>query len=180
VPGSLVGVIATFDERLEMAFPASLTGRPKRERGHPLTARLLAWLQAPSLDADLSAGIRPSASPVHQLRADHLRRKGVRRRIASALERAVDDVGHPARQITAQAPLDREAVRSCQQEIRALATSVSSLDNPRTQGVAIAFRLAFDGSGALFFHPSTPDGTECLANTVQAAHNALKVSADFE
>jgi hypothetical protein len=180
VPGSLVGVIATFDEGLQMAFPASLTRRPRQARSRAVAARLIALVQAPSLDADLGAGIRPSVSPAHQLRADHLRRRDVRRRIATALNGAVEDVGSPVHHVTAQAPLDREAVRSCQRQIRDLATLVSTMDNPRIQGVAIAFQLAFDGSGAMFFHPDTPNGIERLANTVNAAHGALRVSADFD
>ena len=163
-----------------MAFPASLTRRSRQTRSRPVTARLLAFVQAPSLDADLCAGIRPSVSRAHQLRADHLRRSDVRRRIATALNRAVEDVGSPVHHVTAQAPLDREAVRSCQRQLRALATLVSTMDNPRIEGVAIAFQLAFDGGGAMFFHPDTPNGIERLANTVRAAHSALRVSPDFD
>jgi hypothetical protein len=54
------------------------------------------------------------------------------------------------------------------------------MDNPRIQGVAIAFQLAFDGRGAMFFHPDTPNDIERLANTVRAAHSALRVSPDFD
>ena len=180
MPGSLVGVIATFDEGLQMTFPASLTKRSRQTRSRAVVARLLALVQAPSLDADLCAGIRPSVSPAHQLRADHLRRRDVRCRIATALNRAVEDVGSPVHHGTAKAPLDREAVRCCQRQIRALATLVSTMDNPRIQGVAIASQLAFDGSGAMFFHPDRPNGIERLANTVKAAHSALRVSADFD
>jgi len=180
VPGSLVGVIAAFDEGVQMAFPVSPTRRPRHTRSPTVAARLLAVVQAPSLDADLGAGIRPSVSPAHRLRADHLRRRCVRRRIATALNRAVEDAGNPVHRVTAQAPLDREAVRSCQRQIRALATLVSTMDNPRIQGIAIAFELAFDGGGAMFFHPGTPNGIERLANTVQAALSALRVSADFD
>jgi hypothetical protein len=96
------------------------------------------------------------------------------------LERAVEDVGNPVHHVTAQAPLDREAVRFCQRQIRTLATLVSTMDNPRIQGIAIAFQLAFDGGGAMFFHPDRPNGIERLANTVQAAQSALTVSADFD
>jgi hypothetical protein len=116
----------------------------------------------------------------HQLRADHLRRIRVRRRIATALNRAVDEANCPVRHGTPQAPLCRKAVRCCCNEIRDLAAEVATMENPRTQGVAIAFQLAFDGGGPLFFRPDATDGTERLANTIQAAHGALRVSADFE
>jgi hypothetical protein len=141
---------------------------------------LVAFVQAPKLDADLGAGLRPSVSPAHQVRADHLKKKRVRRLIATALNRAVEDAARPVRHGTPQAPLDREAVRCCHREIQALATLVATLENPRTQGVAIAFQMAFDGRGALFFQPDTPNGVERLANTVQAAQRALGVSAEFE
>jgi hypothetical protein len=184
VPGSLVGVIEAFDERLEMAFPVSLTRsgarRLEESRGPLVVHRLRALVQAPRLDAELSAGIRPSVSQVHQARADHLRRRRVRRRIATALNRAVEDAVHPVRHGTPQAPLDREAVLRCHREIRALATLVATAENPRTQGVAIVFQMAFDGRGALFFQPDTANGVERLANTVQAARSALSVSGDFE
>jgi hypothetical protein len=180
VPGSLVGVIATFDERLEMAFPVSFTRRSEGPRGVPLVSQVVALVQAPRLDADLGAGIRPSFSPAHRLRADHLRRRKVRGRIATGLHRAVEDAAHPVRRGTPQAPLDRDAVRSCESEIRALATSVATLDNPRTQGIALASQLAFDGGGALFFHPDTPDGVDRLANTVRSTQNALRVSGEFD
>ena len=137
-------------------------------------------VQAPTLDAELAAGIRPSASSAHQLRASHLRREHVRRRIASALNGAVEAAGRPLHHEIGKAPLDREAVRSCHREIRALASLVASVENPRTQGVAIAFQMAFDGRGALFFQPDTPNGIERLANTIHAAQSALRVSGDFD
>jgi len=141
---------------------------------------LLAFLQAPRIDADLAEGIRPSASPAHQRRADHLRRARVRRRIAAALNRAVEDAHRFVRQGTAQAPLSREAIRCCHRELRALASSVASLEDPPARGVAISFQLAFDGRGALFFQPDTDHEIERLANTIAAARGALAVSAEFE
>lgn len=156
----------------------------RRFEGHrrraEIVPRLLAFIRAPHIDADLAAGVRPSVSPVHQLRADHLRRERVRRRIASALNRAVADAALPAPPTTPQAPICREAVRGCECEIRALAGAVASADNARVQGLAIAFELAFDGGGPLFDRPDSRDGVERLANTVQAARSALRVSAEFD
>ena len=164
-----------------MNFPDSPAQRLDSRQGRiPIVTRLLAFVQAPTLDEDLAAGIRPSATTAHQLRANHLRSKRVRRRVAAALNRAIEDAYRPVQTATSQAPLSREAVRECQQQIRELARLVATLENPRTQGVAIAFQLAFDGRGALFFQPQARDGGERLANTIRAAHCALRVSADFD
>lgn len=164
-----------------MGFPGSLSRRLEGHRPRvAIVPRLLAALRAPMLDADLAAGVRPSATPAHQLRADHLRRKRVRRRIAVALSRAVDDAGRPVLRGTPQAPIRRRAVRGCEREIRALASAVATADNPRVQGLAIAFEMAFDGGGPLFDQPYTWVSVDRLANTVQTALSALRVSAEFD
>lgn len=142
--------------------------------------RLVAIARAPALDGELAAGMNPSVSAAHRLRADHLRRRPVRRRIATALERAVEDACHPDLPGTPQVPLRREAIHRCRREIQALAKAVATADQPRTQGVAIAFQLAFDGGSPLFLQAQSHDGVERLANTVQAALSALRVSAEFD
>ncbi len=162
-----------------MSTPDSVAGPLGGHQLPPLFDRFLAVVQAPSLDAELAAGIRPSASPAHRLRAEHLQRPGVRRRISETLNAAVESATSPRRYEPARAPLDREAIRRSRGEIRALADLVATAENPRTQGVAIAFQLAFDGSAALF-RPRTPSGVERLASTVRAAHEALRVSGDFD
>jgi hypothetical protein len=163
-----------------MSFQASLERRLAERRARTgLIPWLQAILQAPALDRELAAGIRPSASPAHQLRADHLMRRRVRRRIANALNRAVADAPQPERHVTSQAPICREAVRRCSEQIRDLANQVATMQNPPIRGLAIAFQLAFDGRGALFFQPDMRDRPERLANTLDAAHRALRVSADL-
>jgi hypothetical protein len=142
--------------------------------------RLLSLLLAPRLDEELAAGICPSATPAHQVRADHLRCESVRRRIAAALNSAVEEADRPVRPRTAQAPLSREAIRSCRREIEELSTAITALENPRARGVAIAHQLAFDGCGPLFLQPGDRRPTERLAHAVQAARCALQVSADFD
>jgi hypothetical protein len=163
-----------------MNFPDLLA---RQHEEHPARSQLVTWLlaviQAPNLDEDLAAGVRPSASRAHQLRADHLGRRRVRHRIATALNRAVTNASQSNRDITSQAPLRREAVRRCSGEIRDLARLVATMEKPPTRGVAIASQLAFDGRGALFFKPEAGDGFEQLANTVDAARRALRVSPDL-
>jgi hypothetical protein len=72
------------------------------------------------------------------------------------------------------------AIDRCHRELRALATAIATLDGPRVQGVAIAFQLAFDGGGPLFLQPGARDGHESLANVIESAHAALRVSAEFD
>jgi hypothetical protein len=158
----------------------SLSRRLGGHRPREIVPRLVAFLRAPYIDADLAAGVRPSASPAHRLRANHLLRRRVRRRIAEALNRAVEDARHPTPQRTPRAPIRRRAVRGCEREIRALGTAVAMADHPRVQGIAIASQLAFDGGGPLFSRPDAPDEVEPLANTIQSARSALKVSAEFD
>jgi hypothetical protein len=79
-----------------------------------------------------------------------------------------------------EAPLSREAILCCHRELRSLAASIATHENLRVRGLAIAFQLAFDGGGALYFQPETQDGVARLANTVRATHAALGVSAEFD
>src|SRR5262249_39608795 len=146
----------------------------------PVVPRSLAVVQAHTLDAQLAGGLHPSATPTHRLRAKHLRRPRVRRHIAFALEGAVKVAGRPPCQEPGRVPVSREAIRRSQGDVLALARMVATTENPRTQGIAIAFRLAFDGGSALFLHQEDPNAIERLANTVQAAQSALRVSGDFD
>lgn len=78
-----------------------------------------------------------------------------------------------------QVALNHEAIAGCRRELAALAQAVAAGDAARIQGLAIAFRLAFDGGGPLF-HQSSREGRERLANTVRAALAALRVSSHFD
>ena len=147
--------------------------------GAGLVPRLLSVVHAPALDADLAEGVRPSTSPAHRLRAEHLRRPRVRRRISHALARAVVEADRERPRATAQVPLDSEAILGCKGDLRALAKAVADLDDPRTQGLAIAFLLAFDGAGALFRQPSR-NAQDRLGSSVRAALASLRVSAQFD
>jgi hypothetical protein len=142
--------------------------------------RLRTWIRGPYLDADLAAGMSPSASAEHLARADRITSRRARQRIREALNRALDDADAPRRRLTSQAPLSREAILACREPLARLAEAVVTTENPRVQGIAIAQQLAFDGRGALFFHPGEKRGVERLANTIRAALIALRVSGDFD
>jgi hypothetical protein len=144
--------------------------------------RLHALIQGPSLDADLAAGVRPSASAAHLARADRITQPRNRRRIADALYRALRSAEAPRGQVTAEAPLSVPAILACRDELKGLAEAIVTTENPRVQGVAIARQLAFDGRGALFFQRNqNPERREeRLINTIQAAQCALSVSSEFD
>jgi hypothetical protein len=145
-----------------------------------LSARVRASVEGPRLDSELAEGISPSASPAHLARADRITRPRVRRQIAAALNRAIEESFAPARRLTPQVPLSVTAIRECREQLITLARRIVNTENPRVQGVAIASQLAFDGRGALFFQPKEKSSSERLANTIQAAMNALRVSGDFD
>jgi len=145
-----------------------------------LNARVEAIIEGARLDSELAEGVSPLASPAHLARADRITRPRVRRRIAAALNRAIEDSFAPARLRTAQAPLSVTAIRACREQLITLARRIVTTENPRVQAVAIASQLAFDGRGALFFQPKQKSSTERLANTIGAALSALRVSGDFD
>ena len=144
-----------------------------------LMTRLSAFLHGPSLDSDLAAGIRPSATPAHLARADQITSSHARRRVRAALKRAVVAANGPRRK-TVHAPLNRPGIRACGDALSRLADSIVTANNPRVQAVAIARQLAFDGTGALFFQPNKTRSVSRLRNTIQAAQSALTVSGDFD
>jgi hypothetical protein len=137
-------------------------------------------VEGPRLDSELAEGISPSASAAHLARADAITRPQSRRRIAAALNRAIEESFAPARRVTAEAPLSVSAIRSCREQLIILARQIVHTENPRVQAVAIASQLAFDGRGALFFQPKQEPSPDRLANTITAALNALRVSGEFD
>jgi hypothetical protein len=148
--------------------------------GSAINTRWIAVAHAYELDADLAYGVRPATSSAHQLRADRLHRPRVRRRIARALARAVVDARRPIRPRAPQIPLSSNEISRCERQLLALAESVAFAENPRTQALAIASQLAFDGGGPLFHQPGARGRSERLANTIHAADAAFGVCGDFD
>jgi hypothetical protein len=142
--------------------------------------RFRALVHGPSLDSDLAAGIRPSATAEHLARADRITRRRMRRRIASALRKAIVAALEPEPPFTPRAPINSAAIRASRNDLQELADAIVEAENPRVQGVAIAMRLAFDGVSPLFWQPDKPDAEERLANIIHAAKSALRVSGDFD
>jgi hypothetical protein len=150
--------------------------------GRRLVAHLWAFLAGPSLDFDLADGVSPSASLSLSIRAHRITRPRARLNLALALRSAIDAAGQPIRPMSARIPVDADAVLSCQAELRALAESIATIEQPRARGVAIARQLAFDGRSPIFLQPPLAGngGREKLTSTLQAARRSLEVSADFD
>jgi hypothetical protein len=142
--------------------------------------RLRAVVEGPSLDCDLAAGVRPSATAAHLARADRITRERARRRTSDAIYRALRSADAPRGRVTAEAPLSVVAIRACREELKRLAEAIVTTENPRVQGIAIAHQLAFDGTGPLYFQPGKDRSVERLANTIQAAQCALRTSSEFD
>ena len=145
-----------------------------------LGVHLWTFLAGPALDAELAKGVRPSASPALSLRARQITRPKARRKLAQALCFRIVAAKTPSPPPSVRIPVDRVAVLSCQTEIRALAARIATIERPRPQGVAIALELACDGLSPLYWKPNGgKDAATRLACTIQAAFNALDVSAEF-
>jgi hypothetical protein len=145
-----------------------------------MNAQVRAVAQGPRLDSELAEGVSPSSSPAHLARADRITSPRVRRRVAGALNRAIEESFAPAQRLSTTAPLSEEAIRTCREQLITLARQIVAVENPRVQAVAIASQLAFDGRGALFFQPNEKSSVERLANTIRAALSALRVSGEFD
>lgn len=171
-----------------MASPGSLAGGlPHELRGAPwkaFLARVGAFLAGPRLDAELAEGISPTRSLRHAARAGQISRHRACRRVAQALNGAVEAAERPPgpHHLDSKVPIDSGAVRVCKDEVLSLAESLGAIERPPARGVAIARQLVFDGRSPLFLQaPDRREGNDRrLASTLNAAQRALEVSADFD
>ena len=171
-----------------MAFPGSLAGGLPRElRGvsrKAFLAGLWAFLAGPRYDAELADGTSPTKSICHAARAGRITRQRACRRVAQALNGAVEAAEHPPdpHRLDPKVPLDSGAVRVCKDEVLSLADTLATIERPPARGVAIARQLVFDGCSPLFLQgPDRRKGSDRrLASTLDAAQRALEVSADFD
>lgn len=170
-----------------MASSGSLAGPLRFEPHRALRTRLLvrvwAFVAGPSLDAELADGVSPTASILLGARADWITRPRACRLVAQVLRGAVEAAEQPPnRSLSSRVPVEADAVELCADEVLALAERLTTIERPSAFGVAIARQLAFDGRSPLLLQaPAHRDGAgRRLASTVDAAHRALSVSADFD
>jgi hypothetical protein len=147
-------------------------------------ARLGAFLAGARYDAELADGISPTKSICHAARAGRITSRRARRRVAQALNRAVEAAEPPPDPscLDTKVPVDSGAVRVCRDEVLLLADRLATIERPPVRGVAIARQLVFDGRSPLFLQaPNHRKGSDRrLASTLYAAQRALEVSADFD
>jgi hypothetical protein len=142
---------------------AMLASRP------PLTLRLHVRLHRLALTRRLAEGADPLASHELALRARQLTAPRELRSCATGLERVLRDAAAPSRGLTAQAPLQREAILAARPFLLNLRRRLRETENPHPAGVARTVLLLMDGCGPLYA-PSDP-GT--LASRAYRAADTL-------
>jgi hypothetical protein len=132
---------------LGLEDPRQLVARPNRHWD-----RLLSRLLAPRLDRQLVEGQAPESTRLLAARAQYLVRPATRRELArNWLHLMARADARPAGR-SSRIPLRRAGIAACEQEIRALAGSLSRPLPCAAAGVAEATRLLTDGTGPLFQH----------------------------
>jgi hypothetical protein len=134
-----------------------------------LRVRLKTWWRRRQYEKRLAAGDDPASSRELSLRAAQLRSPARRIRLASSLEHVVSEAFDERHGFTTQAPLRRADVRSCAEELFALARRLRERRPVNVRGVAMASRLLNDGTSPLY----TGAGSSPLREAVHSARLAL-------
>jgi hypothetical protein len=130
--------------------------------------RLLAQLQAPTLDRRLAAG--SGHDRLALVRADVLRERATRAALADGWAAVLERAGRPRAMIDARVPVVRARVGAAEADIRALIDVLrDSLPVP-ARGVAMASRLLSDGTGPLY---SARNREDLRAAVREALHHLL-------
>ena len=113
--------------------------------------RLRVLLSSWSLDAELAAGFDPASDPALAMRADQLRSRRHRGRLASWLERLARDAaaGRPDG-VASAAPIAREQIVRARDSLTEAARLLRESEPVRPQGVAMIERLLRDAGSALY------------------------------
>jgi len=123
----------------------------------PLVTRLKAVAERAELDRELARGVSPSTNPELARRAEVLRSRRVRRRLADGLEHVLVEAVAPTRGQTAAVPVQRDEVLLARRDLSRLAWALRSEPAPPVRAIAAASVLLTDGAGPMF--ASYPHGT---------------------
>jgi hypothetical protein len=135
-----------------------------------LRDRVVARLFSDRLDRRLAAGVPPEASAPLSLRARRLIDPATARRLARAVQRALDDARFCQARI-ARIPVRRRAVRDAAADLEAVARRLSAPAPLGVQGVAQVGLLLSDGCGPLYSARAGED----LRSALRRARAALEV-----
>jgi len=140
-------------------------------RSEPMTlrVRLKTWWHRRRYDERLAAGDDPASSGELSLRAAQLRSPARRIRLASFLDHVVREAFSERPGFTTQAPVRRADVRSCADELSALARRLRERPAVNVRGVAMASQLLNDGTSPLY----TETGPSALSDVVHSALRTL-------
>jgi hypothetical protein len=121
------------------------------------------------LDEELIAGAEPISRPELALRATQLLAPKVRRRLATRLERLIDEFDANRPQISAAVPFQRDQVREARAILPRLAYELRYADRAQPRCVAMVDRLVRDVTGPLYvrsppgaLHQRAQEIYECL------------------
>jgi hypothetical protein len=123
--------------------------------------RLAVRLHGFRLVRALAAGADPSASPELALRARQITAPRELRICVNGLERILREATAPSRGLTAQAPVQRDAVIAARPFLAYLLERLREVEAPRPAGVARTRLLLEEGAGPIY-SPS-PRGTLAAA-----------------
>lgn len=132
--------------------------------------RLKTWWRRRHYDERLVAGDDPASNRELSLRAAQLRSPVRRVRLAFFLDHVVSEAFGERHGFTTQAPVRRADVRSCADELSALARRLRERRPVNVQGVAMASQLLNDGTSPLY----TEAGPSALSDAVHSALRALE------
>jgi hypothetical protein len=121
--------------------------------------RLRVRWNAAQLDAALADGADPGASKALALRAQQLRDRRHRARIARSIDHLLDlaERGAAIQPSVTRAPFRPDRVEHSRPQLMELADRLEAVDSPPAKGLAMANLLVEDGTGALYAHePSDP------------------------
>jgi hypothetical protein len=137
--------------------------------------RLLAQLQAPTLDRRLADGTAGRNDWLSTVRADVLQEPATRLTLADGWAAVLQRADDPRRLMDPRVPVMRSRVRAAEADIRAMIDVLrDSLPVP-ARGVAIANRLLTDGTGPLY---SARNGEYLRAAVRSAIHYLTACSTD--
>lgn len=131
--------------------------------------RLRALVRRVELTRRLAEGADSGASPELALRAREITSPRVIRECVNGLERVLREAAAPSRGLTAQAPLQREAILAARPFLLSLLDALREVERPRPAGVARVEMLLTDGTGPIY----APSSRGTLASAAYRARDAL-------